>query len=221
MLAEYPSQGNLKGINKPTMKAKTIEELRKEYLKGDFKNYRRFLEQKLIQPEPQRVLTDEMIKDMCEGLTEQDYVNGLLDARLFYESTQHFLHIVSEQVTEGIEGSVLINRLNDSSFEELLKYLNVNYEIVKKEPFCDTEFKISIQDLDSAIWIGRRFQMKLQGEELESLQNKEEAINFAEWIIKNEYEFFDNTSEGNIYISDEKPNKQFTMDELYQLFISK
>ena len=48
-----------------------------------------------------------------------------------------------------------------------------------------------------------------------------EAIEFAEWIISNEYEFFDNTSEGNIYISDEKPNKQFTMGELYDLFKSK
>jgi hypothetical protein len=66
---------------------------------------------------------------------------------------------------EEVKGSVFIHRLNDSTFEELLKYLNIDYEILKKEPFCDTEFKINIKDLDSAIWIGRRFQMNLQYEE--------------------------------------------------------
>lgn len=46
------------------MKAKTIEDLRKEYLKGEFKNYRRFLEQKLIQPELQRGSENEMVYEI-------------------------------------------------------------------------------------------------------------------------------------------------------------
>jgi hypothetical protein len=62
MLAEYPSQGNLKGINKLTMKATTIEKLRKEFceiykmeyiplMSNILFLYVQHLEQKLIQSE--------------------------------------------------------------------------------------------------------------------------------------------------------------------------
>lgn len=51
-----------------------LKELRDEYLKSEFKNYRRFLEQKLIQPEPPSVVQEEDIWNKEQMEKVKDYI---------------------------------------------------------------------------------------------------------------------------------------------------
>jgi len=165
-----------------------------------------------------------MLPTEVESPVTEDLINDLADKR-FVEiadmTPEHKrrLKIRKSGYKEGIKIGLSMKEPKQSEVSEDL----IN-EIALKE--CPK----------SEFWIGDGVTGRLFDENLSSrikliegiklgLSMKErESIEFAEWIIKNEYErhgFFDNTSEGNIYISDEKPNKPFTMKELFNLFKSK
>jgi hypothetical protein len=146
-------------------------------------------------------------------------IRQLKSSEVDYQSQEPKQREVSEEINIFEDSTYTIQfRDNETSRgtsdfkikgKELLKLMLPISVVTEKEYIPSDAFADEL-----SVWKEKDYALKT------SSIKEQEAVEFAEWIIKNEYEFFDNTSEGNIYISDEKPNKPFTMKELFNLFKS-
>lgn len=56
-------------------------------------------------------------------------------------------------------------------------------------------------------------------QEYEAELEKEAAIDFGDWLMGQDVEYVDNTSEGNVYMVGSNMNRKMTMKELYKLYL--